>query len=148
MKKNPEQEALREILLRGYARTQADIQRELENSGFEINQSKISRLLSKLGAVKTRDMEGEVIYRLPREPGPPTKETPLTEMVIDVVDNGQLCVIYTSPGSASMIARLLDYQQTEQGILATVAGDDTILVIPSDPQKLRQMVDKIKGLLY
>lgn len=135
---------LRRVLLRGEARTQEDLRLALAEQGFDVNQSKISRLLKKLGAAKTRNTEGEIIYRLPREPAPPGPQTRLSELIIDIVDNGMLIVIYTSPGSASMVARLLDYLPVDSGVMATVAGDDTILVVPSVPSLIGEVRTKIR----
>ena len=140
-------EALRKLLLEGDVRTQDDICNNLEAQGFEVNQSKISRLLRKLGAVKAKNEFEEVVYRLSKEPLPPTKLTPLQELIIDVVHNETTIVVFTSPGCASLIARLLDYTQEKSTILATVAGDDTIFVIPKSVAKIDVTVAEVETLL-
>ena len=60
---------LREILLEGKARTQAEIQSEFEARAIPISQPKISRLLHQIGAVKLVDNKGKTQYRLPHEAG-------------------------------------------------------------------------------
>ncbi|EGY29163.1 Arginine repressor [Candidatus Regiella insecticola 5.15] len=41
----------------------------LQDEGFEnINQSKVSRMLTKFGAVRVRNAKMEMVYRLPPEP--------------------------------------------------------------------------------
>ena len=60
---------LREILLAGKARTQIEIQQELERHAVKSSQSKISRLLHQIGAVKLVDSKGKTHYRLPHESG-------------------------------------------------------------------------------
>lgn len=138
---------LRNLLTRGVARTQEDLRIALAKEGFEVNQSKISRLLKKIGAAKTSNSAGDVIYRLPREPSPPGPQTTMAELIMDIVDNGQLIVIYTSPGSASMLARLLDHLPANAGVMATVAGDDTILVVPSRPVEIKEVLQRIRKVL-
>src|SRR5258708_2503960 len=123
-------EALGEILRKGSASTQQDICQELAAQGFAINQSKISRLLHKLGAIKAKGAQGQTEYRLPKELAPPPTQTPLKQLILKIAVNENLVVIQTSPGSASLIARMLDYQNSESEILATLAGDDTIFVSP------------------
>lgn len=140
-------EALKELLLSGEASTQEHICTVMEKAGFEINQSKVSRLLRKIGAVKVENAKGQTVYSLPREPAPPTYSTQLSSLVLDVDCNETMIVITTSPGSASMIARMLDYAHITHEILGTVAGDDTIFVSPKSIKHTKTMADEIKKLL-
>jgi transcriptional regulator of arginine metabolism len=63
------------------------------------------------------------------------------------VSNETLVVIFTSPGSASMVARVLDYNQITTEILGTLAGDDTIFVAPKSVKDTLKLKAEIKGLL-
>lgn len=119
----------------------------MERQGFKVNQSKISRLLRKLGAIKIVEGRGETVYRLPKEPGPPSAYTAVGHLVIDVAHNENLVVIRTSPGSASMIARVLDYQLQAIESLGSIAGDDTIIVIPQSIKNIQHTFKTIKNLL-
>ena len=110
--------------------TQQSLCRLLQDKGFDVNQAKISRLLRKLGVLKIKDASGALIYRLPRDPVPPSAHSSLQHLVTDIHMNESLIVIHTSPGSASLIARMLDHHQDELGILGVVAGDDTLFVAP------------------
>jgi transcriptional regulator of arginine metabolism len=140
-------EALSEILRKGSAGTQQDICAALAAQGFRINQSKISRLLHKLAAIKFKDAQGNTSYRLPKELAPPPTQTPLTQLILKIVANESLIIIQTSPGSASLIARMLDYQHSASEILATLAGDDTIFVAPKSIKKINATFDEVKKLL-
>jgi transcriptional regulator of arginine metabolism len=140
-------EALKELLFSREAQTQDDLSDSLIKKGFDVNQSKISRLLRKLGAIKVENTKGQTVYSLPREPSPPTLKTELRELILDVTANEALVVIFTSPGSASMVARMLDYAQIETDILGTVAGDDTIFVAPKSIKETKALKDEIKDLL-
>lgn len=137
---------LRDLLMAKAVRTQSDIQAALEKLGIEINQSKISRSLHKLGAVKTKNAQGQVVYQLPKEPTPPQAAN-LTNLITNIVHNEILIIVHTSPGSASLIARLLDHNQEKLNILGTVAGDDTIIVIPESSKKTLQTLQAIKEFL-
>jgi transcriptional regulator of arginine metabolism len=140
-------EALKTLLLGREASTQESICSVLEKYGFEVNQSKVSRLLRKIGAVKIVNAHGQTIYSLPREPAPPTMNTQLRDLILDVVSNETLVVIFTSPGSASMVARILDYTQITTEVLGTVAGDDTIFVAPKSVKEIKKLHEEIKNLL-
>lgn len=139
--------ALSEILRRGDAATQQEMCEELSRLGFSVNQSKISRLLTKLAAIKVKNAQGQTGYRLPKELAPPPSQTPLQHLILRIVTNENLVVIQTSPGSASLIARMLDYQNSESEILATLAGDDTIFVAPKSAKRIQAAFEEVKKLL-
>jgi transcriptional regulator of arginine metabolism len=129
------------------ANSQEDICKALEKQGYVINQSKVSRLLRKIGAIKGLNSQGEIAYSLPREPGPPSMNTPVRQLIIDVAANESLVVISTSPGSASLVSRVLDYHLASIGILGTIAGDDTIFVAPKSTKDIQKVAAKVKSLL-
>ncbi len=140
-------EALSEILHKGLASTQQEICQELAERGFAVNQSKMSRLLHKLAAIKIKNTQGQTCYRLPKELAPPPTQTPLNQLILKIAANENLIIIQTSPGSASLIARMLDYQNSESEILATLAGDDTIFVAPKSVTRIDQTFEEVKKLL-
>lgn len=139
-------EALKNLLMGRKANTQEDLCHALAKQGFEINQSKISRLLRKIGAIKVLNTQGKIVYSLQREPAPPTVATPLKDLILAVSANEALVIIFTSPGSASMIARVLDYHQEAFDILGTLAGDDTVFVAPVSIKNTKILVEKIRSL--
>jgi len=140
--------SLRALLLEGTASTQEEIGHNLQTQGYDINQSKISRLLRKLGAVKAENERGEIVYRLPKEPAPPTKTSYLHQMVSSINANETTIVIQTTPGAASVVARILDYSQQKSHILATLAGDDAILVLPKSIKEIDKTRREIEKLLF
>ncbi|MFA6916891.1 MAG: arginine repressor [Parachlamydiales bacterium] len=137
-------EALRALLLNREANTQEQICAALEKEGFEVNQSKVSRLLRKVGAIKVENAKGQTVYSLPREPAPPSLNTPMHSLVLGVDCNESMIVILTSPGCASMVARVLEYAHFISEILGTVAGDDTIFVAPRSTKLTQKLADEIK----
>jgi len=78
--------------------SQGEIVAALQDDGFEnINQSKVSRMLTKFGAVRTRNAKMEMVYCLPAEIGVPTTTSPLKNLVLDIDYNDAVVVIRTSP---------------------------------------------------
>ena len=93
----------------------------------------MSRDLEDLGAIKVRMPGGESAYAIPALP----KEQRAPEdhlrrvfgdWVVEVATSDNLVVIRTPPGSAHVVASALD-RSGLAGILGTVAGDDTILIV-------------------
>ncbi|MGB0892809.1 MAG: transcriptional regulator ArgR [Parashewanella sp.] len=127
--------------------SQGEIVTALQGEGFSnINQSKVSRMLSKFGAVRTRNAKQEMVYCLPAELGVPTANSPLKNLLLDVDHNQSMIVVRTSPGAAQLIARLLDSIGKPEGILGTIAGDDTIFISPADINNIDVTLNTIKSL--
>ncbi|WP_417760476.1 transcriptional regulator ArgR [Shewanella sp.] len=127
--------------------SQGEIVSALQTEGFgNVNQSKVSRMLSKFGAVRTRNAKQEMVYCLPAELGVPTAGSPLKNLVLDVDHNQAMIVVRTSPGAAQLIARLLDSIGKPEGILGTIAGDDTIFICPANIKSIDDTLETVKSL--
>ena len=115
--------------------------------GFStVNQSKVSRMLSKFGAVRTRNTRMEMVYCLPSELSVPNTRSSLKDLVLDIDHNNMLIVIRTTPGAAQLIARLLDSVSKMEGILGNIAGDDTIFVTPTKETDINNLMLRIQDL--
>ncbi|AWL13054.1 Arginine repressor [Saliniradius amylolyticus] len=137
----------REILRAENFGSQGEIVDALKQQGFDnISQSKVSRMLSKFGAVRTRNARGEMVYCLPPELGVPTAKSPLKQLVLDITHNNVMIIIRTSPGAAQLIARLLDSLSLADGVLGTIAGDDTIFIAPSDVNRIDKICDHVQDM--
>jgi len=133
-------EDLRNLLVTGKATTQEEICTALQNAGHPINQSKVSRLLRKIGAVKSKNESGHIVYRLPLEPAPPTLSSDLASLIMEIDANETLIVVYTSPGAAQLLARIFDYHKKKFQILGTIAGDDAIFIAPKSVKKIGEII--------
>jgi transcriptional regulator of arginine metabolism len=112
---------------------QAALVELLAAEGVIATQATVSRDLEDLGAIKVRLPGGETAYAvpaLPKEQQAP--EDHLRRMfgdwVVEVAHSDNLVVVRTPPGSAHVVASALD-RSGMAGLLGTVAGDDTILVV-------------------
>jgi transcriptional regulator of arginine metabolism len=136
--------AFRQLLKEERCGSQSQMVEQLQTLGFDnISQSKVSRLLSRHGAVRARNARNEQVYCLPPELGKMDSSIAVRDLVEDVANNGMLIVIKTSPGAAQMIARLLDSIGRADGILGCVAGDDTIFVAPASPASIDKLQNSI-----
>lgn len=147
----PKQESLvkafREILNTESYGSQSEIVNALKTLGFDnISQSKVSRMLSKFGAVRTRDARGDMVYCLPPELAMPTAKSPLKQLVLEIAHNKVMVIIRTSPGAAQLIARLLDSLSHADGVLGTIAGDDTIFIAPANIDEIDALQQRVEDL--
>lgn len=136
---------LRMLLIKGGATTQENLCIALTERGHQVNQSKVSRLLKKLNAIKSTSEHGERVYRLPHDSAPPMIDASISELVLEIMANETLVIIKCSPGSAQLIARFLDYHQCQ--IIGTIAGDDAIFVAPQSTAQIQETLRLIKHYL-
>jgi transcriptional regulator of arginine metabolism len=142
--------ALKKLLDADLATTQEEICDELRKLNFDITQSTVSRDLRRLGAIRIVNSSGETIYKLPNQFNntsldsvPDSVSSGLWGLIKDIKHNGYIIVIHTTPGSASLIAKHIDDVQPN-GILGTIAGDDTIFVIPSGKDQAENTIRAIQ----
>ena len=108
----------------------------LAAEGIAATQATVSRDLEDLGAIKVRVGGGESAYAIPELPS--QQRAPedhlrrvFSEWVVEVAHSGNLVVLRTPPGSAHVVASALDRSDLP-GVLGTVAGDDTLVVIVAE----------------
>jgi len=118
-------------------RSQEELVYELSLKGFNnISQSKVSRLLAKVGAIRTRNSKNNVIYQLPEELFMPRVNFSIDTIVLSIQNNGTQIILKSAAGGAPIIARVLDSLESSFGILGTISGDDTVLIVPMDTKKI------------
>jgi len=61
--------------------------------------------------------------------------------------NESLIVIHTIPGAAHTVGEFVDLQQNRD-IIGTVAGDNTLLVIPASMAKTQPVLAFLKRILH
>ncbi|SDB18599.1 transcriptional regulator, ArgR family [Pseudidiomarina indica] len=147
--KKPEDmiEAFKALLKEECYGSQGEIVDALKEQGFtNVSQSKVSRMLSKYGAVRTRNARQEMVYCLPPELGIPSTRAPLNQLVLDIQHNDVMVIIRTTPGAAQLIARLLDSVGQKEGVLGTIAGDDTIFIAPMKVADIEFTLQNVRQL--
>jgi transcriptional regulator of arginine metabolism len=125
--------AIRRILMTRHITRQSDLVEQLEAEGFQVTQATVSRDLAEMGALKKRSTDGLFGYTLPEEPTPLDGSNEAVSKVLaqfaqTIISTGSLVVIKTPPGAAQVVAGAVD-GAVLTGVLGTVAGDDTLLVV-------------------
>jgi transcriptional regulator of arginine metabolism len=118
------------LIKAGKIGSQNDLVRELKKAGFSVTQTTASRDLEEIGAVRSRNSDGEAIYSISvSDEGSLARSMPLPgELIISVESSGNLAVVRTPPGGAQLLASSLDHSGIKS-IIGTIAGDDTVLVV-------------------
>lgn len=133
------------VLQNQTVRSQGELAAALAADGVVVTQATLSRDLVELQAVRVRTADGSLAYAIPAEGGP---RMPLlegtseqlaarlarlaAELLVTAEHSGNLVVLRTPPGAAQFLASAID-QSLMPGVLGTIAGDDTVLVISADP---------------
>jgi len=115
--KGDRQRAILELVRERPLHTQQELADALAALGLAATQATVSRDIQELGLIRTADG-----YRV----GPPLSL--VSELVLSMTRVHFLVVIRTPPGTANVVARAID-DAALQGIVGTVAGDDTIIVV-------------------
>lgn len=116
--------------------SQSQLVELLAADGITATQATVSRDLEDLGAIKVRVPGGETVYAIPELPA--EQRAPedhlrrvFSEWVVEVGHSANLVVVRTPPGSAHVVGSALD-RSGLAGVLGTVAGDDTVIVVVVD----------------
>jgi len=129
-------------------RSQDELAYALSQRGFvNISQSKVSRLLAKVGAVKSRNANNTITYNLPEVLVIPKAKQAIETVALGLKHNEVQIVLKTGIGGAPLIARMLDSMQESVGIIGTIAGDDTVLIIPAEIKRIEEISTTIRQLL-
>jgi transcriptional regulator of arginine metabolism len=128
-------------------RSQYELVYDLSLKGFEnISQSKVSRMLTKVGAIRTRNAKNKVIYQLTDQLVIPRINYAIDTIALTVNNNDSQIVLKTVAGGASIIARVLDSLEDSFGILGTISGDDTVFIVPSETKRINEVTKGISDL--
>ncbi len=136
---------IRELLSRQVIGRQEELARALEEEGFKVTQATLSRDLQEMGIVRVRTADG-FRYVVPTEGSQERLRRIVQLEVTSIQSNEHLIVVKTLSGHAQAVAVYLD-QLENAGILGTVAGDDTILVVPASVRNTAEVLERIRRVL-
>jgi transcriptional regulator of arginine metabolism len=129
--------------------SQDEIVQALAQKGVEVTQATLSRDLRSLGVAKRAGSNGRSIYELPG----PAVETidrerrllDLRAFVNDVKVAQNMAVVRTPPGHANGVGRAIDLADFG-GVVGSVAGDDTVLVVMEDSAAARRLKKRLDAI--
>ena len=150
--KNSRQKKILEIIEEFEIGTQEALIRKLNECGYEVTQTTISRDIRQLKLIKGPTGRGTYKYIVPglkKENNAPVHNSALSQAVIRIEAAQNIVVVKTHSGMANAIAVCID-SLSLSGIVGSVAGDDTILMVVKDvdgaasvEKELRSVFEKI-----
>ncbi len=150
--KTERQEAIAEILSKISIESQEELLTRLAEKGFELTQATLSRDFREMKVAKTPDVSGNYYYRMPgiKLPQPKADKFGMTSPfsrhgIINIEFSGQIAVIKTPGGYARGVAQDIDINNIP-GIMATIAGNDTVLVILRENSNKADIINSLKLL--
>jgi transcriptional regulator of arginine metabolism len=143
------QRTILDLIAREPISSQRLLQRRLRAEGFRATQATISRDLKQLGLVK-RAADGAYQEAGEEAANPETAAHALhraaADWVLRVERVQQLVVLVTGPGQAQPMALAIDHAAVP-GVVGTIAGDDTILVIARSPRRAAAFVGQLERMM-
>jgi transcriptional regulator of arginine metabolism len=133
--------AIEKIISEENISVQEELIKKLKGKGISCTQATLSRNLRQLGVGRIPDGNGGYKYSLPENNLGQEKSSyklNIVPVIQEIVDAKGLLVIKTLPGNASNTAFYIDGTGRYE-IAGTIAGDDTILVIPRDGVTVQQV---------
>lgn len=139
---------IKEVLQTNEIGSQDILLKILIEKGFELTQATLSRDIKELKIIKVPTAKGSYTYQLSETiPGIQEDISPLASFgYVSLEFSGQLAVMKTRPGYAMAIAGEID-NKAPQYILGTVAGDDTILLIPREDFTREEILDALSEFI-
>ena len=141
--------AIVELVRTRHVATQAELGELLSARGYDVTQATLSRDLARLGARRVSLPDGGTAYELEgfgaRTGAEPAQLAAMAELVVGIKDGAAMVVVHTRPGVAPAIAALVDQARLET-VIGTIAGDDTIFVVPERRVSAKQLARSLEKL--
>ncbi|MDP4110428.1 MAG: arginine repressor [Bacillota bacterium] len=130
--------------------TQEDLSIRLQTLGFRTTQATISRDIKELRLIKALTASGKYKYAVSKD----SKDTSFASRLRNIfrecvtnIDHAQnLIVIKTLPGLAMAAGSAIDGMSAE-GVIGTLAGDDTVLVVMRSEKNAEDFYKEAEDLL-
>ncbi|MBI3548858.1 MAG: arginine repressor [Elusimicrobia bacterium] len=135
------QSAILDVVAREDVATQNDLVRALKKRGISATQVSVSRDIAELGLVKASGKYRATVSAAEA----PDPEMPLRVWMRGFASAGpNIVVIRCDTGTAQQVGLVVDHLAME-GVVGTIAGDDTVFVAVADAGTGRKFVDFLKS---
>lgn len=120
--------------------TQDELVSALRAHGLQVTQATVSRDIKELRLAKVATVDGRYRYAQPAaspqggQDALQRAQRAFDDYVLSIDYAGNLLMIKTLPGSAMIVAASIDALGLE-GVLGTVAGDDSVLVVTREAER-------------
>ena len=144
------QKLIADFIDSGNISSQNQLKGMLRKNGTIITQATLSRDLNELGAIKKRLKNGRLVYLLPKNQDNNAQykiaKKALQDFVTEVQPVSNQVVIKTTTAAAQVIAESIDNLYLE-GIVASLAGDNVVLIITADQKNAKLVAKSIEDYI-
>ena len=144
------QKLIADFIDSGNISSQNQLKGMLKKNGTIITQATLSRDLNELGAIKKRLKNGRLVYLLPKNQDNNAQykiaKKALQDFVTEVQPVSNQVVIKTTTAAAQVIAESIDNLYLE-GIVASLAGDNVVLIITADQKNAKLVAKSIEDYI-
>jgi transcriptional regulator of arginine metabolism len=142
---------IRKIISKGKVHSQEELLAALKHRGYDLTQATLSRDLKFLQVAKVPHPVRGYVYEIPENGQDESRkrqirENYLADGFMSLQFSGNLAVMKTLPGYASSLAVVIDSARKWE-ILATVAGDDTILIIQREGTTKNDLINALVSIM-
>jgi transcriptional regulator of arginine metabolism len=141
--------AIEKIIREARISTQDELLKKLKGKGVSCTQATLSRNLRQLGVGRIPDGSGGYRYSLPdiaRVSGDFPLKLNIVPVIQEIIEAKGMMIIKTIPGNANNTALFIDNAGRYE-IAGTIAGDDTILLIPRDGISSHQLHSSLEIIM-
>lgn len=144
------QKIIADLIESGNISSQNQLKGLLKKNSLLITQATLSRDLSELGAIKKRQKDGLLVYVLPKDQDNNAHRkiaiNALNDFVLEVDSVLNQVVVKTTTAAAQVVAEAIDNLFLDN-VIASLAGDNVVLIISSSEEKAKIISKNIKNVL-
>ena len=144
------QEKILSIIQNNTITTQEELQSHLAQAGFDATQATISRDIKELRLVKALSPTGNYYYTRPMEKQPEVLSLNIDYVFLESIKSvdfaGNFVVVKCFPGMANAVCVAVD-TGTWDGLVGTIAGDDTIFLLLRTQRQAEEFADYLKDIV-
>jgi transcriptional regulator of arginine metabolism len=148
--KNLRQTKILELIKEFHLDTQEDLQRKLQECGFNVTQATVSRDIRELGIIKTEGDDGIYKYRAGKSAEATSNGAKFSAILHQTVSHvafaNNLIVVKTHSGMGSAAGAAVDSMEMSN-VVGTLAGDDTLLIIATDVDAAKEITNTLNEMI-
>ncbi len=145
-RKKERQFTIKQIIQEEKISNQETLLNRLRDRGFKTTQATLSRDLHDMGIVRVPTSDG-YRYAISEEEGGHSFSRVVGMEILGVYNNENNVVVRTITGRAKGVALYID-QIKHKNILATIAGENAIVVVPDTVQNIAQIKEDLERIAY
>jgi len=146
MKLNKQQRQLliRELVTGNKIESQEQLSKMLRRQHVDVTQATLSRDLREMRIARVPEDDG-FRYVLPEVAEGRKLRRVVQEEIVQILANEAIILIKTLPGRAAGVGVFIDHLKNPD-ILGTVAGNDTLVVVPTTVKKTKEVSEALRNL--